>query len=69
MRGTTVGSYALFGSGTSSAVVDAYNTSLTRTTATSLSAARAALAATAVGDYALFGGGTGYSSVVDAYAA
>ena len=40
--------------------------SLTRTTATPLSEARYALAATTVGNYALFGGG-GNNSTVDAY--
>ena len=70
---TTVGNYALFGGGwTGSArsnVVDAYDTSLTRTTATPLSQARNNLVATTVGNYALFGGGyTGSASnVVDAY--
>jgi hypothetical protein len=50
-------------------VVDAYDTSLTRSTPTALSTARRYLAATTVGDYALFGGGnaSSYSSVVDAY--
>ena len=71
---TTVGNYALFGGGTTgkaSSVVDAYDTSLTRTTPTALSEARDRLAATTVGDYALFGGGVNsngvYSAVVDAY--
>ena len=71
---TTVGNYALFGSGYNtrgiSAVVDAYNTSLVRSTATELSEARYNIAATTVGDYALFGGGSitnGRSAVVDAY--
>ena len=44
--------------------------SITRTTATPLSAARSSLAATSVGNYALFGGGnsnSGNSSIVDAY--
>ena len=62
--------YALFGGGyydyVYSAVVDAYNTSLTRTTPTALSQARVSLAATSVGNYALFGGGSS-SNVVDAY--
>ena len=37
--------------------VDVYNSSLTRTTATSLSIARHSMNATTVGNYALFGGG------------
>ena len=61
----------MFGGGitrsSNSNVVDAYDTSLTRSTPTALSQARSYLAATTVGDYALFGGGTGYSAVVDAY--
>jgi len=72
LAATSVGDYALFGggSGTSlSSVVDAYDTSLTRSTPTALSEARYNLAATSVGGYALFGGGyTGsYLAVVDAY--
>jgi len=72
LAATSVGDYALFGGGydgSYSKVVDAYNTSLTRSTPTALSKARYNLAATSVGDYALFGGGdTGsYSKVVDAY--
>lgn len=65
---TTVGGYALFGGGRGgSSVVDAYDSSLVRSTPTVLSQARSELAATNVGDYALFGGG--YSAVVDAYKA
>ena len=78
LAATTIGDYALFGGGYyySSgvgyyryAIVDAYNTSLTRTTPTELSQARSGLAATTVGNYALFGGGvsSSYSAVVDAY--
>jgi len=48
-------------------VVDAYNTSLTRTTLTELSQGRCYLAATTVGNYALFGGGYFYTDKVDAY--
>lgn len=67
--------YALFGGGdqgwsTNTSAVDAYDTSLTRTTRTNLSQGRARLSATTVKNYALFGGGhanSGYSSVVDAY--
>ena len=51
--------------------VDAYDTSLTRSTPTALSVARSSLAAASVGNYALFGGGynrsSGNSSTVDAY--
>ena len=71
---TTVGNYALFGGGYGSgylSTVDAYDTSLTRTTPTALSVAREFLAATTVGNYALFGGGRDshyyFSSTVDAY--
>ena len=71
---TTVGNYALFGGGWGSgnakfSTVDAYNTSLTRTTPTALSVERGASAATTVGNYALFGGGYGSDplSTVDAY--
>ena len=72
---TTVGNYALFGGGSttgsvSKSTVDAYDTSLTRTTATDLSVARRNLAATTVGNYALFGGGydgSTYYSTVDVY--
>jgi hypothetical protein len=75
--------YALFGGGTNNTssttagrlnTVDAYNSSLVRSTATGLSAAKFNLAATNIGDYALFGGGyTGdaitnyYNSTVNAY--
>jgi hypothetical protein len=63
-----VGNYALFGGGTGpSSTVDAYNTSLTRTTPTALSVARDDIATTTVGNYALFGGGGGPSNIVDAY--
>ena len=75
LAATTVGNYALFGGGSDSdnysATVDAYNTSLTRSTPTALSVERFQLAATSVGNYALFGGGrvgtTTYSATVDAY--
>ena len=79
VEATTVGNYALFGGGVSGSgsdltyqsTVDAYDSSLTRTTATALSESRDVLAATTVGNYALFGGGsttTGtYYSTVDAY--
>ena len=77
LAATTVGNYALFGGGYDNSyrvAVDAYNTSLTRATRTSLSQERANLAATTVGNYALFGGGMSRSgttetfySTVDAY--
>lgn len=76
LAAANIGNYALFGggydtSGTYVSNVDAYDTSLTRTTPTSLSTGRADLGATAVGDYALFGGGftsgTAVTNVVNAY--
>ena len=72
LAGASVGDYALFGGGykgSYSDVVDAYNTSLTRSTPTALSVARRDLAGASVGDYALFGGGFkgSYSNVVDVY--
>ena len=79
LEATHVGNYALFGGGDASyygtgvsnmsPTVDAYDTSLTRTTPTELSVARIRYAATHVGDYALFGGGhdNDETSVVDAY--
>ena len=74
LAATTVGNYALFGGGYKefgmSTVVDAYDTSLTRTIPTALSVARESLAATTVGNYALFGGGEGtddFIATVEAY--
>ena len=75
LAATSVGGYALFGGGFSiysySDVVDAYNSSLVRSTPTALLKARENLAATSVGDYALFGGGyldnDSVTNVVDAY--
>ena len=69
LAATSIGNYALFGGGYKSAVVDAYDTSLVRTTPTPLSKAKTYLAATSIGNYALFGGGyySGISNVVDAY--
>ena len=74
LAGTSVGNYALFAGGSSKAsyqsTVDAYNSSLVRSTPTALSEARHYLAATSVGNYALFGGGdngSGDRSIVDAY--
>src|SRR5690606_2617268 len=58
------------GSGNDSDIVDAYDTSLTRSTPTALSVARRNLAGVSVRNYAVFAGG-GYSLVyedtVDAY--
>lgn len=80
LAAATVGDHVLFAGGIlsgalsledRSAAVDAYNTSLTRSTPTPLSEERSLLAATSVGGYALFAGGCkvgGYeSAVVDAY--
>ena len=76
LAATTIGDYALFGGGYDTSGryvsnVDAYDTSLTRTTPTSLSTGRHYLAATSIGDYALFGGGftngTAVTNVVNAY--
>lgn len=78
VAGTSVGpasmeTYAIFAGGrrdyTYSSVVNAYDTSLTRSTPTALQDAKYSLAATKVSDYALFGGGMGtsYSGYVDAY--
>ena len=85
MRAATVGKYALFAGGyiskssfgySVSSSVDAYNTSLTKSTPTELSCKRCGHAAASVGGYALFAGGAlshnflGYGkpvSSVDAY--
>ena len=73
LASTSVGNYALFGGGrgksSNISTVNAYDTSLTRTTLTALSAARYDLTATTVGNYALFGGGYASKSMdtVDAY--
>ena len=85
MRAATVGKYALFAGGYISksiwgyvvgSSVDAYNTSLTKSTPTELSCKRCGHAAASVGGYALFAGGAssynllGYGdlvSSVDAY--
>lgn len=60
MGSTTIGNYALFAggyNGSYSAVVDAYDATLTRKNVTNLSTARSRLAGTTVGNYALFAGG------------
>lgn len=81
LAATSVGEYAIFAGGAEdggqqdgsdgSAVVDVYDTSLTRSVATSLSVGRRNLFAASIGDYALFAGGYdadgSYSTVVDAY--
>ena len=85
MRAATVGKYALFAGGlapnpffgeNASSSVDAYNTSLTKSTPTELSCKRCGHAAASVGGYALFAGGAssynflGYGNIlssVDAY--
>ena len=88
LAAVTIGNHALFAGGshynpdtettTYYSTVDAFDASLTRTTASSLSAKRSDLGATAVGDYALFAGGYGEThtdisgrshsySTVDAY--
>lgn len=58
---TRVGNYALFGGGsynsTAKNLVEAYNSSLTKSTPTALSKASRNIAATSVGNYALFAGG------------
>ena len=64
LAATTVGNYALFGGGQNTNTpyantVDAYNTTLTRSTPTALSVGRRYLSATTVENYALFGGGYG----------
>ena len=72
LNATTVENYALFGGGYYGpcSTVDAYNSSLTRSTIIDLSVARRGLAATTVGSYALFGGGydgSSYCSTLDYY--
>ena len=73
LAGASVGNYALFAGGADSSdlsTVDAYNSSLVRSTPASLSQARSNLAGASVGNYALFAGGSTDSdpSPVDAYA-
>ena len=77
LAAAAVGSCALFGGGDIGSTrydyygrVDAYDASLTRSTATGLNPNRTNLAATSVGNYALFGGGygkDGWSADVEAY--
>lgn len=72
LAATSVGDYALFGGGNGSGSnarlrVDAYNKSLTRTTATEFSSPKYGLVATTVGNYALFGGGPMSDLSVEVY--
>lgn len=72
---TSIGVYALFGGGggntSPTTAVNAFNRSLTLTSAPALTVARNGLAATTVGDFAIFGcgrpSGSSFSAVVDAY--
>ena len=71
---TTVGDYALFAGGSYTSItnqVNAYNSSLIKSTPSTLSVARKGLASTTLGSYALFaGGGDGskaYYSAIDVY--
>ena len=66
LASVTVGGYGLFGGGNNgSSTVDAYNSSLVRSTPTALSVGRNSPAGVTAGNYGLFGGGS-YASV-DAY--
>ena len=74
MRAATVGKYALFAGGyiskssfgySVSSSVDAYNTSLTKSTPTELSCKRCGHAAASVGGYALFAGGASSYNFLD----
>lgn len=75
MRAATVGKCALFAGGYSRSVfgysvsssVDAYNTSLTKSTPTELSCKRCGHAAASVGGYALFAGGASSYSLLGYY--
>lgn len=70
VQGSTVGDYAIFAGDYTSKMVDAYNASLVRITATDLSDVKWNHAATAIGDYALFAGGVNSkqgNSLVNAY--
>lgn len=70
MTGTNVGDYALFAGGVDSSnessLVDAYNSSLVRSTPSSLSYATRIPARAHVGNYALFGGYLG-GNILNAY--
>lgn len=74
LAATTIGDYALFAGGmksdsTAVDTVDAFNSSLTRTTPSALTEPKRGLAATTAGDYALFAGGqdNGFLTGVVAY--
>ena len=76
MRAATVGKYALFAGGfapnpffgeDASSSVDAYNTSLTKSTPTELSCKRCGHAAASVGGYALFAGGASSYNLLGFY--
>ena len=75
LSATAIDNYILFGGGiwstTFYSTVDAYDSSLTRTTATDLSEGKRYPLATTVGNYALFGGGSNdyndITATVDAY--
>ena len=75
MRAATVGKCALFAGGYSRSVfgysvsssVDAYNTSLTKSTPTELSCKRCGHAAASVGGYALFAGGSSSYNILFGY--
>lgn len=76
MRAATVGKYALFAGGyiskysfsySVSSSVDAYNTSLTKSTPTELSCKRCGHAAASVGGYALFAGGASSYNILGFY--
>ena len=76
MRAATVGKYALFAGGYISkspfgysvgSSVDAYNTSLTKSTPTELSCKRCGHAAASVGGYALFAGGASSYNLLGYY--
>ena len=76
MRAATVGKYALFAGGLITVKsnffivrrsVDAYNTSLTKSTPTELSCKRCGHAAASVGGYALFAGGASSYNILISY--
>ena len=69
VKGASVGNYALFAGGQTTAfctTVDAYNASLTRTTATALSSVENNSAAATVGNHAIFVGKTASADIYDA---
>ena len=69
MKGASVGNYALFAGGKAGSfctTVDAYNASLTRTTATALSSEENNSAAATVGNHAIFVGNTASADIYDA---